>query len=382
MYKLSSPCRVADISWIKPGKTTWEWWNNCNLTGVDFKRGINDNTYKYHIDFASKNDIDYVLIDEGWSSDTTLMNTANAIDIKMLADYARQKNVGLILWASWKNTIKDMDKAFPYYASLGIKGFKIDFFDSDDNRMVRDMYKIAEEAAKHHLVLDYHGMKANGMQRTYPNILSFEGVKGLENNRWVSHPEVPAYECMLPFIRMQAGPMDYTPGGMRNATLNNFKPCDSHPMTYGTRAHQVALYTIFDSPLQILADSPSIYEKEYDTFSFIKEIPTTFDETVVIDAKIGEYVVLARRAGEKWYLAGITDWNSREIKLDLSFLGDTVYKADIFKDGYNADFEATDYTRTTEYIAPSKGYEIKLEPGGGWSAILTPQKNYSYQIIH
>lgn len=382
MYKLSSPCRVADISWIKPGKTTWEWWNNCNLTGVDFKRGINNNTYKYHIDFASKNDIDYVLIDEGWSSDTTLMNTANAIDIKMLADYARQKNVGLLLWASWKNTIKDMDKAFPYYASLGIKGFKIDFFDSDDNRMVRDMYKIAEEAAKHHLVLDYHGMKANGMQRTYPNILSFEGVKGLENNRWVSHPEVPAYECMLPFIRMQAGPMDYTPGGMRNATLSNFRPCDSHPMTYGTRAHQVALYTIFDSPLQILADSPSMYEKEYDTFSFIKEIPTTFDETVVIDAKIGEYVVLARRAGEKWYLAGITNWKSREMKLDLSFLGDMVYKADIFKDGINADFEATDYTRTTEYVTPSKGYDIKLEPGGGWSAILTPQKNYSYQIIH
>lgn len=374
MYKLSAQCRIEDTSWIKPGKTTWEWWNNCNLTGVDFRRGINNDTYIYHIDFASKNGVDYVLIDEGWSSDTTLMKTIDTIDIKMLASYAKEKNVGLLLWASWKNTIKDMDYAFPYYAGLGVKGFKIDFFDSDDNRMVRDMYKIADIAAKNHLVLDYHGMKANGMQRTYPNILSFEGVKGLENNRWVSHPQIPAYECMLPFIRMQAGPMDYTPGGMRNATLNTFKPCDSHPMTYGTRARQVALYTIFDSPLQIFADSPSMYEKEYETFSYINRIPTIFDETVVIDAEVGKYVIVAKRNGPKWYIAGITDWEEREFELDLSFLGTTIYDAEFFEDGANADFEATDYWHKSGTINPKKKYKITIKPGGGWNAIFTPQK--------
>lgn len=370
--RLSAPCRIEDISWIKPGKAAWEWWNSCNLTGVSFKRGINTETYKYYIDFAAKNGLEYIVIDEGWSKNDTMMELMQNFELQTLIDYAKQKKIGIILWASWKNVAKEMNEAFSKYSAMGIKGFKIDFFDSDDHRMVSDMYAIAQKAAEYHLLLSFHGMKANGMQRTYPNILSFEGVKGLENNRWVKRSDIPEYECLLPFIRMQIGPMDYTPGGMRNANMSCFAPINDKPMTYGTRARQVALYTIFESPLQIVADSPTCYEKDEKTISFIKRIPTTFDETSVLDARLGEYILMARRKGKCWYISCITNWDAREMNIDLSFLPQEKYKAHIFADGINADFDATDYAVENVYIKKDKKLKIKLQSGGGWSAILTP----------
>ena len=372
MCRLSSPSRLDDISWIKPGKTTWEWWNSCNLKGVPFKRGINTETYKYYIDFAAENQLEYMLIDEGWSLSDTMLEINPDINLVELAEYAKSKNVGLVLWASWKNMIREMDEAFKRYSKMGIKGFKIDFFDSDDHRMVKDMYKIAERAADYHLVLSYHGMKANGMQWTYPNILSFEGVKGLENYRWISRSDVPDYECMLPFIRMQAGPMDYTPGGMRNVNRACFSPVNDQPRVYGTRAHQVALYTLFESPLQMLADSPTTYQEEEEALAFIKQIPTVFDETVVLDAKVGDYIVVAKRKGDTWYIGGITDWNSRSVDINLGFLPEGDYHAQIFSDGVNADFDATDYVYKTRNIRSSDQLQIHMQPGGGWAAILKP----------
>lgn len=372
MYRLSSPCRLDDVSWIKLGKTTWEWWNSCNLKGVPFKRGLNTETYKYYIDFAAAHQLEYMLIDEGWSLSDTMLEINPEINLTELAEYAQSKNVGLVLWASWKNMIREMDQAFERYSKMGIKGFKIDFFDSDDHRMVKDMYKIAERAANYHLILSYHGMKANGMQRTYPNILSFEGVKGLENYRWISRNDVPDYECMLPFIRMQAGPMDYTPGGMRNVNRACFSPVNDQPRVYGTRAHQVALYTLFESPLQMLADSPTVYQEEEETLAFLKQIPTVFDETVVLDAEVGNHIVVAKRKGDTWYIGGITDWSSRSVNINLGFLPEGNYHAQIFSDGVNADFDATDYVYTTRNLRSSDRLQIHMQPGGGWAAILKP----------
>ena len=372
MLRLSSPCRLDDVSWIKPGKTAWEWWNSCNLKGVPFKRGINTETYKYYIDFAAEHHLEYMLIDDGWSLPDTMLEVNPDIDLTELAAYAQSKNVGLVLWASWKNLIREMDEAFERYSKMGIKGFKIDFFDSDDHRMVKDMYKIAERAADYHFILSYHGMKANGMQRTYPNILSFEGVKGLENYRWISRHDVPDYECTLPFMRMQAGPMDYTPGGMRNVNRSCFSPVNDQPRVYGTRAHQVALYTLFESPLQMLSDSPTTYLEEDETLAFLKQIPTVFDETVVLDAEVGNHIVVAKRKGDIWYIGGITDWDARSIDIDLSFLPQGSYQAQIFADGINADFDATDYVYTEQNVRSSDRLQVHMQPGGGWAAILKP----------
>ena len=372
MWRLSSPCRLDDVSWIKPGKAAWEWWNSCNLKGVHFKRGMNTETYKYYIDFAASHQLDYMLIDDGWSLPDTMLEVNPDIDLEELAGYARSKNVGLVLWASWKNLIREMDEAFERYSKMGIKGFKIDFFDSDDHRMVEDMYKIAARAADYHFILSYHGMKANGMQRTYPNILSFEGVKGLENYRWISRGDVPDYECMLPFIRMQAGPMDYTPGGMRNVNRSCFSPVNDQPRVYGTRAHQVALYTLFESPLQMLADSPTTYQEEDETLAFLKQIPTVFDETVVLEARVGDCVVVAKRKGSRWYIGGITDWDSRQVDIDFGFLPEGSYRAQIFADGINADFDATDYVYTERTVSSSDMLRVRMQPGGGWAAILEP----------
>ena len=373
-YLLAEPSRIADTSWIKPGKVAWDWWNAWNLTGVDFKTGVNNETYKYYIDFASGHGIEYVILDDGWSETgaADLMKVVPEIDLEELVAYAAERNVGIILWAGYWAFDRDMENVCRHYSEMGIKGFKIDFFDSDDHRMVKDMYKIAERAADYHFILSYHGMKANGMQRTYPNILSFEGVKGLENYRWISRHDVPDYECTLPFMRMQAGPMDYTPGGMRNVNRSCFSPVNDQPRVYGTRAHQVALYTLFESPLQMLSDSPTTYMEEDETLAFLKQIPTVFDETVVLDAEVGNHIIVAKRKGDVWYIGGITDWDARSIDINLNFLPEGNYRAQIFSDGINADFDATDYIYTEQDVQSSDRLQIHMQPGGGWAAILRP----------
>jgi alpha-glucosidase len=375
VQKLSSPSRIEDASWIKPGKVAWDWWNDWNIYNVDFKAGINTQTYKYYIDFAATNKIEYIIIDEGWSADDNLLDLNKALDLKELIEYGKQKKVGIILWASWFSLTKNTDSVLKTYADQGIKGFKVDFMDRDDAKMVTSLYEIAKIAASHKLLLDYHGMyKPTGLQKTFPNILNFEGVKGLENSKWTPNDDVPGYDCTIPFIRMLAGPMDYTPGAMRNTTKSEFKPDHSNPKSQGTRCHQLALYTIFEAPLQMLADSPTAYMKEQESTDFIAKIPTTFDETVALEGSVGNYVTIARKKETNWYLGAITNWNARDITIDFSFLekGKT-YEADVFTDGLNAEKAAIDYKREKIMVDSTTKMTFHLASGGGLSAIISPK---------
>ena len=383
---LAPECRISDTSWIKPGKVAWDWWNNTNITGVDFKSGMNTPTYKYYIDFAAKNNLEYIIIDEGWSGGESLTDDLNPeIDLEKLIAYGQRRGVGIILWSSWRNLIgsnpqNDMtltDAVMKRYADMGIKGFKVDFFDRDDQEVIVSAYKIAESAARHHLLLDYHGLKPSGIQRAYPNILNFEGVKGLENSKW--EPRVgdgplhnqPRYDVTIPFLRMLTGPMDYTPGAMDNARRDNFFGNNDHPMSQGTRVHQMAMYATFEAPLQMLADSPTKYEREQECTDFISRIPTMYDETVAIDGRMGEYTVVARRKGDTWYVAAMTDWTARNLTIDLSFLGEGTYEAEIFSDGVNAEKEATDYKHTKQSVKAGDKLDVHLASGGGWTALIT-----------
>lgn len=382
---LAPQCRIGDTEWIKPGKVAWDWWNNTNITGVDFKSGMNTPTYKYYIDFASKNKLEYIIIDEGWSTDESLTEGLNPeINIPELIEYGKQRGVGIILWSSWRNLIgsnpdgdiAQTDAIMQRYADMGIKGFKVDFFDRDDQQVIASAYKIAESAARHRLLLDYHGLKPAGINRAYPNILNFEGVKGLENSKW--EPRVgdgplhnqPRYDVSIPYLRMLTGPMDYTPGAMVNARRDNFFGNNDHPMSQGTRVHQIAMYATFEAPLQMLADSPTKYEKEQECTDFIAQIPTVYDETIALDGELGEYSLLARRKGTTWYVAALTDWTPRLLTLDLSFLADGAHEAIIFADGVNAEKEATDYKRTVQEVKKGDKLTIKLASGGGWAAII------------
>ena len=383
--RLAPACRIADTSWIKPGKVAWDWWNNCNITGVDFPSGMNTNTYLYYIDFAAKNRVEYIIIDEGWSGKESLMEGLSPdIDLKRLIAYGKEKGVGIILWSSWRNLIGSnplggiaaTEAVMKHYADMGIKGFKVDFFDRDDQQVIASAYQVAGCAAKYHLYLDYHGLKPFGIQRAYPNIFNFEGVKGLENSKW--EPRVgdgplhnqPRYDVTAPYLRMLAGPMDYTPGAMMNAMKDSFFGNNDHPMSQGTRVHQMAMYTTFEAPLQMMADSPTKYMQNQECTDFIAQIPTTFDETVALDGQLGEYTVIARRKGSVWYVAAMTDWTARDLTISLDFIGEGQHTADIFADGVNAHKEATDYKHTQQTVTSKDRLAVHLSSGGGWTAII------------
>ncbi|MEO8534549.1 MAG: glycoside hydrolase family 97 protein [Flavobacterium sp.] len=372
VQKLSEPTKIKDLNWIKPGKVAWDWWNDWNIYNIDFKAGINTKTYQYYIDFASKNKVEYVVLDEGWSLEEDIMKHNPNVDLEALIAYGKQRNVGIILWSSWMALTKNTDGILKNYANLGIKGFKVDFLDRDDAKMVNSVYDIAQKAADNKLLLDFHGMyKPTGIQRTFPNILNFEGVKGLENNKWTPNDDVPTYDCTIPFIRMMAGPMDYTPGAMRNATRSEFKPSHSNPVSQGTRCHQLALYTIFEAPLQMMADSPTAYMKEQESTDFIAKTPTTFDETVALDGEVGKFVAMARRKNSTWYLGAITNWDSRDITIDFSFLEKgKKFEAEIFSDGLNADKAAVDYKREIITVDSSTKLKYRLASGGGLAMII------------
>lgn len=372
VQKLSEPTKIKDISWIKPGKVAWDWWNDWNIYNIDFKAGINTETYKYYIDFASKNKVEYVVLDEGWSLEEDIMKHNPNVDLEALIAYGKQRNVGIILWSSWMALTKNTEGILKNYADLGIKGFKVDFLDRDDAKMVNSVYDIAQKAADNKLLLDFHGMyKPTGIQRTFPNILNFEGVKGLENNKWTPNDDVPTYDCSIPFIRMMAGPMDYTPGAMRNATKSEFKPSHSNPVSQGTRCHQLALYTIFEAPLQMMADSPTAYMKEQQSTDFIVKTPTVFDETVALDGEVGKFASIARKKSNTWYLGAITNWDSREITINFSFLEKgKKYEAEIFSDGLNADKAANDYKREIIIVDSTTKITFHLASGGGLAMII------------
>lgn len=373
---LAPECRIEDTSWIKAGKTSWEWWSGMYLTGVDFKVGTNTATYKYFVDFSAANNLEYILVDAGWHSGS-MMELRPGFDLKEIVDYASSKNIGVVLWCHASTAEKEAETVFPHYAKLGVKGFKVDFFDADDQRMNNVMYKIAQIAAENHLILDLHGMKPFGIQRAYPNVLNFEGVKGLENVQWtaivdeVPADNIPRYDVTAPYARMLIGPMDYTPGAMDNSTQKTYRAVKGSPMSMGTRVHQMAMYSIFDAPYQMLADSPSKYIREQECTDFIAKVPTVFDKTVGVDGKVGEYIVMARQKDGVWYVGAMTDWTERDIIIDMSFLGEGVFSADVFSDGINAPTCPQDYVHSHGEYKSSDKVKVHLAPGGGWTARLT-----------
>lgn len=387
---LGPKCRVKDTSWIKPGKVAWDWWNNTNITGVDFRAGINTETYKYFVDFARNNHLEYIIIDEGWSDPEDLLTFSDKMDMAGIINYAKENGVGVILWSSWRNLVQrghdKMEAIMKHYGDMGVKGFKVDFFDRDDQKAINSVYEIAACAAKHQLLLDLHGMRPFGVQFSYPNIVNIEGVKGLENSKWEPRTgdgplhDQPRYDVTIPFLRALPGSFDYTPGAMVNAVRSQFFGNNDHPMSQGTRVHQMAMYTIFDAPLQMLADSPTKYMQNQECTDFISQIPTVYDQVVPLDGKLGEYVVVAKRKGNKWYIAAMNNWQARDLTVDLSRLvtpNDTTGKlekmngkANIFADGINADREATDYKHTYRQVTSDDKLQIHLAPGGGWTAIV------------
>ena len=378
VYKLAEPAAEGlDFSWVKPGKVAWEWWNAMNLYGddVDFKTGVNNRTYEYYIDFASRHGLEYVILDDGWSEPgaADLMKIVPEIDLERLVRYADERNVGLILWAGYRAFEKDMENVCRYFSGLGIKGFKVDFIDRDDQQTVQFHRKAAETAAKYHLILDFHGTyKPTGLNRTWPNVVNYEGVHGLEQMKWSpENVDQVTYDVTIPFVRMLAGPMDYTQGAMRNASKGNYRPVDSEPMSQGTRCRQLAEYVIFESPVNMLCDSPSNYMRERECLDFIAGVPEVWDETVAVDGKIAEYVVMARRKGDVWYAGGMTDWNARTLDIDLSFLGDGDFVMELYRDGVNADRAARDYRKETVSVPDSRKLTMDMAPGGGFAAKIT-----------
>lgn len=363
----------TDWSWVKPGKVAWEWWNNWHVTGVDFKVGVNNDTYKYYIDFASRYGIEYVILDEGWAvkHKADLFNVVPEIDIEELVKYGAERNVGIVLWAGYWAFDRDMEKICEYYSRIGVKGWKIDFMDRDDQMMVDFYTRAARTAAKYHQFVDFHGAyKPVGLNRTYPNVLNYEGVHGLEQMKWSKKgTDQLTYDVTFPYIRMAAGPVDYTQGAMRNYNYRYYSPCNVDPVSQGTRCHQLGMYVVFESPFNMLCDAPQHYEQEKECTELIAGIPTVWDETIALDGKVGEYIVIARRSGDDWYIGGIAGQNAHEVTLDLSFLGNGAWNIELFKDGVNVERHAEDYKRV---VVPAEGtLTVRMAPGGGFAAVIS-----------
>jgi alpha-glucosidase len=370
IYKLAPECKLENTNWIKPGKVAWDWWNANNIYGVDFVAGVNNPTYKYYIDFASEYGLEYIILDEGWYVLSDIMKQEKDIDVKELVDYGKEKNVDIILWVTWKALDDKLQEALDQFEAWGVKGIKIDFMQRDDQWMVNFYEKIARECAARKMLVDFHGAyKPCGLDRAYPNVISYEGVRGMENNKWSQLPD-PEHTVTLPFIRMVAGAMDFTPGAMKNANKTNFRDVFTEPMSAGTRCHQLGIYAIFESPLQMLSDNPSNYYREPECMEFLAAVPSVWDETKVLEAKVSDYIAVARRSGDKWFVGALTDWDPREMKLKLDFLGEGTYTMKVWKDGLNADKHAADFAQETLEVTAGSTVKVKMAPGGGWAAII------------
>jgi len=368
VYLLEKPSLVQDTSWIKPGKVAWDWWNANNVYGVDFKAGINTQTYKYYIDFAAKYGIPYIILDEGWYKLGNVLEVVPEINMEELTAYAKQKKVGIVLWVVWKTLDDQLIPALDQFQKWGVKGIKVDFMQRSDQILIDYYHRVSRECAKRKMLVDFHGdQKPASMTRTWPNLISAEGVRGMEWSKWSADSE-PKHNVTLPFTRMFLGPMDYTPGAMRNATKTTFAPIHAQPMALGTRCHQLAMYVVFESPLQMLADSPSNYLREPEIMQFLAPVPSEWDETKVLDGRIAEYVIVARRNGRDWYVGAMTDWTPRNLEIDLSFLPDGNFTMEAYQDGVNADRNASDYKKITTSVNRTAKVKLVLASGGGWAA--------------
>lgn len=368
IYKLA-PEAEGDYSWVRPGKIAWDWYNALILTGVDFKCGINNDTYKYYIDFASKYEIEYVVIDDGWSEAWDVTKTIPEINMEELVAYDKKKNVDLILWVSWAPFREKIDEAFDKFSQWGIKGIKMDFMNRDDQEMVDFYYEVARKAAARKMLVDFHGAyKPTGWLRTFPNVLTSEGVAGLENHKWGSFV-TPKHNVTLPFTRMVAGPMDYTPGAMINFHEKDHKIWFNLPASVGTRCHQLGMYVVYESPLQMLADSPSNYYREPVCMEFLSQVPVVWDETRVLKASVGEYVVVARRHGDTWYIGGMVGEKGQKFEIDLDFIKGNKTLT-YWEDGVNVDMNANDFARRVQKVKQGDKITITMYDGGGYAAII------------
>ncbi len=371
-WLLQKPSEIADASWIRPGKVAWDWWNALNVYGVDFRSGVNTATYKYFIDFAAKYGIEYIVLDEGWYKLGNVLEVVPDVRIEEIVAYARQKNVGVILWVVWKTLADQMTAALDQYAKWGVKGIKVDFMQRDDQKLVNFYHELAREAAKRKMLVDYHGAQRPAlMTRTWPNIINVEGVKGLEWSKWGAEIQ-PPHTVMLPFTRMFLGPMDFTPGAMRNAARGSFAALFQTPMSSGTRCHQLAMYAVYEAPLQMLSDTPSHYLREPEAMELLAPVPTTWDETVVLDAQIGEFVAMARRHGKTWYAGAMTNWTARDLELRFDFLPQGEFSITWWEDGVNADRAGSDFRMKKGKVNRQTVMKVHLAPGGGWAARITP----------
>ena len=382
VLNLNPPCALEDTSWIEPGKTAWDWWSGDYATGVSFKPGMNTETLEHYIQFAADHHLPYMLIDAGWARrpdprgpEADITHWGDNVDLPRLLAFAKERRVKVILWMHWKSVQQQMSEAFPLFEKWGVAGIKVDFMNRDDQEMVNFYYRVTREAARHHLVVDFHGaFKPTGMRRTYPNQLTREGVLGMEYNKW-SYRDTPYHHLILPFTRMLAGPLDYTPGCFNNATRDQFEPRHVNPMCQGTRAHQLAMYVVYFSPLQMLSDFPEDYDHS-PGMDFLDQVPTAWDETRVVNGDPGEFITIARRKDKTWYLGSMTDWTPRDLVIPLDFLGSAsssgAYHARIYADGPNAEHDATDLSTREATFQAGDRLTVHLASGGGLAAIFTP----------
>lgn len=372
VYRLAHDCRLTETDWIRPGQITDEWITNSILYDVDFRSGINTQTYKYYIDFVSRFGMDYVFLDAGWCDIGDFSKISDDMDIAEIVRYGAEKGVGIWLWTS-ALTLKGNLGFLKQFSQWGIKGIMVDFMDREDQLMIRYLEKLAQETARNKLMVLFHGAsKPIGLRKTYPNVINREGVAGHEFNKWTNRI-TPDHNLIIPFTRMIAGPLDYETGGMINAQQDMFRIVDPIPMTQGTRIHQLAMYVVYESPLQFMAGNISDYLREPEYAAFYGSIPCVWDETIVLDGKVSDYILVARKSGNDWWVAAMTDWTARTLELDLSFLGDGIYSAEIYQDGMNADRYAADYQRTALQVIRGSTLQVKMAPGGGWVARISVQ---------
>ncbi len=368
---LNPETKIADTSWIKAGKASWDWWSgSMNAEG---KSSFSTDTMKYYVDFAAKSGLEYMLVDAGWSEPNDITKMNGKVDIPELVKYAAAKNVKIWIWLYYRSTDAQMEEAFPLYEKWGVAGLKIDFIERDDQRGIDFYYRTAELAAKHHLMVDFHGAtKPSGLERTYPNVMGYEGVLGMEQSK-AGMRDNPENHTTLPFTRMLAGPMDYTPGAFRNVTRDEFVPRSDLPVVMGTRAHQLAIYAIYQAAIQMVSDWPKAYEND-PSFEFIKAAPATWDETRVLNGRPGEFVTIARRRGKEWFLGSITNWTAREIDLPLNFIGTGNFVAEIYSDASDSDTHPTNVHIEKKTVDRNAHLNVKLAPGGGFAVRFTPQQ--------
>ncbi len=375
IYKLSDPSRVKDCSWIKPSKVAWDWWHALNIAGVPFKSGVNTQTYKHYIDFAVKSGSKYIIMDAGWSKGKdrkeTLLEVVKELNMQEVVDYGKKRGVGVILWTTALALDYNFDKAFKQFEKWGIEGLKIDYLVRDDQTMVEFVYKVMAEAAKRKMIVDFHGgYKPTGVSRTYPNFMTCESVKGLEQSKW-STSSNPNYTTLLPFIRNVVGPMDYTPGAMKNYHLKSFVKNFKSPASIGTRCQQLGMYVVYFSSIQMLSDSPTNYYNAPLALEFLKAVPTVWDKSVGLAGKVGQYAAVARKDGDNWFIGGINNYDEREITIKFDFLDNNKnYRLKLYKDGKNVKKDAKSMYVELYYVKKGDVMNIKMATGGGFAGIL------------